>query len=47
MKGKNLLPKITNQATLCFRFYGEIQIFIDKKKIEEFIIVKPVLQQML
>ena len=47
MKRKNLQPRILYPARLFFRFDGEIKSFLDKQKLREFIITKPVLQQML
>jgi len=47
MKGKNLHPRIVYPARLLFRFDGEIKSFPDKKKLIEFSITKPALQQML
>ena len=54
MKGKNppptknpLQPRIPHPARCSFRFNGEIKNFIDKKKLREFRITRPALQQML
>ena len=44
LKTKNIL---LSKASSWFGFDGEIKNFIDKQKLREFGIIKPVLQQML
>ena len=46
MKGKELHPRLLYLAKLLFRIEGQIKIFTDKK-LEKFIIIKPLLYEML
>ena len=47
MKGKDLHPRFFYPAKLSFRMEGKIKCFPDKVKLEEFIITKPSLYEML
>ena len=47
LKGKNLQPRLLNQARISFRIDGEIKSFSDKQKLREFSTTKSALQQML
>ena len=47
MKGKDLHPKLLYPAKLSFRMEGQIKCFSDKVKLKEFIIIKPLLYEML
>ena len=47
MRNKELPPRLLYPAKLSFRIEGKIKSFPDKKKLKEFIITKPVLQEML
>ena len=47
MKGKDLHPRILYPAKLSFRMEGQIKCFPDKVKLKEFIIIKPLLYEML
>ena len=47
IKGKNLQPRLLYPARISFRFEGKIKTFTDKRKLREFNITKPALQQML
>ena len=47
MKGKYLHPRLLYPAKLSFRMKGQIKCFSDKVKLKEFIITKPLLQEML
>ena len=47
MKGKGLHPRLLYPAKLSFRVEGKIKCFPDKVKLEEFIITKPLLCEML
>nr|KAF6405042.1 hypothetical protein HJG63_009362 [Rousettus aegyptiacus] len=47
MKTQDLQPRIIYSAKLSFRVEGQIKSFPDKNKLKEFIITKPVLQEML
>ena len=47
MKGKDLQPRLLYPAKLPFRMEGQIKCFPDKVKLEEFIITKPLLYEML
>ena len=47
MKGKDLHPRLLYLAKLSFRMEGQIKRFPDKVKLEEFIITKPLLYEML
>ena len=47
MKGKDLHPRLLYPAKLSFRMEGQIKCFPDKVKLNEFIITKPLLYEML
>ena len=47
MKGKGLHPRLLYPAKLLFRMEGQIKCFLDKVKLKEFIITKPLLYEML
>ena len=48
MKSKHLQPRLLYPAKLSFRIEGQIKSFPEeKKKLKEFITIKPVLQEML
>ena len=47
MKSWDLQPEWLYPANLPFRYDGQIQSFPDKKKLKEFIIIKPLLYEML
>ena len=47
MKGKDLHPRLLCPAKLSFRMEGQIKCFSDKVKLKEFIIIKPLLYEML
>ena len=47
MKGKDLYPRLLCPAKLSFRMEGQIKCFPDKVKLKEFIITKPLLDEML
>ena len=47
MKGKDLHPRVLYPAKLSFRMEGQIKCFTDKVKLKEFIITKPLLNEML
>ena len=47
MKGKDLHPRLLYPAKLSFRMEGQIKCFPDKVKLKEFIIIKPLLYEML
>ena len=47
MKSKNLQPVLLYPEKLAFRTEGQIKNFPEKKKLKEFIIIKPVLHKML
>ena len=47
MKGKDLHPRLFYLAKLPFRMEGQIKCFLDKVKLKEFIITKPLLYEML
>ena len=47
MKGKNIHPRLPYPTKLSFRMEGHIKCFPDKVKLKEFIITKPLLQEML
>ena len=47
MKGKNLHPRLLYPAKLSFRMEGQIKCFPDRVRLEEFIITKPLLYEML
>ena len=47
LNGKNLQPKLLYQPRISLKIDGEIKSFAEKKKLREFNITKPALQQML
>ena len=47
MKGKDLHPRLLYPAKLSFRMEGKIKCFSDKVKLKKFIIIKPLLYEML
>ena len=47
MKSKDLHPRLLYPAKLSFRMEGQIKCFLDKVKLKEFIITKPLLYEML
>ena len=47
VKGKDLHPRLLCPAKLSFRMEGQIKYFPDKVKLNEFIITKPLLYEML
>ena len=47
MKGKDLHPRLLYPAKLSFTMEGQIKCFLDKVKLKEFIITKPLLYEML
>ena len=47
MKGKDLHPRLLYPAKLSFRMKGKIKCFLDKVKLKEFIITKPLLYEIL
>ena len=47
MKGKDLHPRLLYPAKLSFRMEGKIKCFSDKVRLEEFIITKASLYEML
>ena len=47
VKSKDLQPRLLYAAKLSFRIKGQVKSFLDKKKLKEFIITKPVLFEML
>ena len=47
MKSKELQPRLLYPAKLSFRMEGQIKCFPDKVKLNEFIITKPLLHEML
>ena len=47
MKGKDLHPILLYPAKLSFRMEGQIKYFPDKVKLKEFIIIEPLLYEML
>ena len=47
MKDKDLHPRLLYPAKLSFRMEGQIKCFPDKVKLKEFIIIKPLLYEML
>ena len=47
MKGKDLHPRLLYPANLSFRTEEQIKFFLDKVKLKEFIITKPLLYKML
>ena len=47
MKIKNLQPRLLYPAKLSCRMEGQIKCFPDKVKVKEFIVMKPLLYEML
>ena len=47
MNGKDLHPRLLYLAKLSFRMEGQIKCFLDKVKLKEFIITKPLFYEML
>ena len=47
MKGKDLHPTLLYPAKLSFRTEGQIKCFPDKVRLKEFVIIKPLLYEML
>ena len=47
MKSRDLQPRLLYPEKLSFRTEGQIKCFPDKVKLKEFIITKPLLQEML
>ena len=47
MKGKDLHPRLIYPAKFSFRTEGQIKCFPDKVKLKEFIIIKPLLYEIL
>ena len=47
MKSKDLQPRLLYPARLSFRLEGQIKCFPDKVKVQEFIITKPLIYEML
>ena len=47
MKGKDLHPRLLYPAKLSFKMEGQIKHFLDKGKLKEFIITKPLLYEIL
>ena len=47
MKGKDLHPRLLYPAKLSFRMEGQIKCFSDEVKLKEYIIIKPLLYEML
>ena len=47
MKGKDLHPRLLYPAKLSFRMEGQIKCFPDQVKLQELIITKPLLYEML
>ena len=47
MKGKDLHPRLLYPAKLSFRIDGQIKCFLDKVKLKELIITKPLLYEIL
>ena len=47
IKSRDLQPRLLYPAKLSFRIKGQIKNFPDKKKLKEFIIIKPLLYEML
>ena len=47
MKGKDLYPRLLHPPKLSFRMEGQIKYFPDEVKLKEFIITKPLLNEML
>ena len=47
MEGKDLHPRLLYSAKLSFRMEGQIKCFLDRVKLKEFIVTKPLLDEML
>ena len=47
MKGKDLHPRLLYPTKLSFRMEGQIKCFPDKVKLKKFIIIQPLLYEML
>ena len=47
MKSRDLQPRLLYPAKLSFRIEGQIKSFPEKKTLKEFIIIKPLLYEML
>ena len=47
MKSRDLQPRLLYPAKISFRIKGQIKSFPDKKKQKEFIVIKPLLCEML
>ena len=47
IKSRDLQPRLLYLAKLSFRIKGQIKSFPEKKKLKEFIIIKPLLYEML
>ena len=47
MTSRNLQPRLLHPAKRSFRIEGQIKSFLDKKKLKEFIIAKPLIFEML
>ena len=47
MKGKDLYPRLLYPSKLSFRMEGHIKCFLDKIKLKEFLITKPLFHEML
>ena len=47
MKSRDLQPRLLYSAKIPFEIEGQIKSFLDKKKLNEFIITKPLLYEML
>ena len=47
MKSRDLQPRLPYPAKLSFRIEGQIKSFLDKNKLKEFIITKPLVHEML
>ena len=47
MKSRDLQPRLLYPAKISFIIKGQVKSFPDKKKLKEFIITKPLLNEML
>ena len=47
MKGRNLHPRLFYAAKLSYRMEGQIKCFTEKVKLKKFIIIKPLLHEVL
>ena len=47
IKSRDLQPRLLYPSKLSFRFEGQIKSYPDKKKLKEFIITKPLINEML